>query len=43
IVQAVAASLDEDGKATQNTVSAVTALVGELAEGVRLSRQMAAE
>jgi len=43
IVQAVAASLDEAGKATENTVAAVTALVGELAEGVRLSRQMAAE
>ena len=35
IVDAVANSLDVDGRATDRTVPAVTALVGELADGVR--------
>ncbi|WP_034490729.1 tryptophan synthase subunit alpha [Afifella pfennigii] len=43
LVSAIAASLDDAGKATDMTVAAVTSLVAELAEGVRLSRQMAAE
>ncbi|WP_321343788.1 tryptophan synthase subunit alpha [Breoghania sp.] len=38
IVNAVRQSLDEDGRATQRTVSAVTDLVGELASGVREAR-----
>ena len=43
LVSAVAASLDDDGKATAGTVSAVTDLVESLAQGVRASRQMAAQ
>ena len=35
IVDALARSLDDDGGATDRTVPAVTALVGELAQGVR--------
>jgi tryptophan synthase alpha chain len=35
IVDTVARSLDSDGRATDLTVPAVTALVGELAQGVR--------
>jgi tryptophan synthase alpha chain len=37
IVDAVARSLDDDGSATDKTVPAVTALVGELAAGIRSS------
>ncbi len=43
IVSAIAKSLDEKGDATKATLAAVTELVGELAEGVRFSRQIAAE
>jgi tryptophan synthase alpha chain len=43
LVDAVRASLDADGKATPKTVSAVTALVAELAAGVRAARRVAAE
>jgi tryptophan synthase alpha chain len=42
IVQAIAASLDEGGKATEGTVSAVVALVSQLAEGVRAARRLSA-
>ena len=43
LVRAVEASLDGEGRATEATVTAVTELVGSLAEGVRASRLMAAE
>jgi tryptophan synthase alpha chain len=43
LVESVRASLDQDGKATPRTVQAVTDLVGELADGVRSTRRMAAE
>ena len=43
LVSAVADSLDDNGKATAGTVSAVTDLVESLAQGVRASRQMAAQ
>jgi len=43
LVDAVRASLDQDGKATARTVGAVTDLVAGLAEGVRGGRRQAAE
>jgi tryptophan synthase alpha chain len=43
IVGAVKDSLDADGRATKKTVSTVTDLVAELADGVRASRVEAAE
>jgi tryptophan synthase alpha chain len=43
LVEAVRTSLDETGRATEATVGAVTALVGQLAEGVRQARATAAE
>nr|WP_316651037.1 tryptophan synthase subunit alpha [uncultured Gellertiella sp.] len=43
IVNRVASSLSPDGKATADTVGAVTSLVRELAAGVRASRAVAAE
>jgi tryptophan synthase alpha chain len=43
LVDAVRSSLDQDGNATPRTVRAVTALVAELAEGVRGARHEAAE
>jgi tryptophan synthase alpha chain len=43
LVEAVRASLDQNGKATGRTVKAVTDLVAELADGVRGARRMAAE
>jgi tryptophan synthase alpha chain len=43
LVEAVRLSLDANGRATSKTVSAVTALVGELAAGVRAARRVAAE
>ena len=43
IVAAVKNSLDGDGRATKKTVSAVTDLVAELAEGVRAARAEAVE
>ena len=38
LVDALARSLDADGKATDRTVAAVAGLVGELASGVRQAR-----
>jgi tryptophan synthase alpha chain len=43
IVEAVRTSLDGDGRATARTVAAVTAVVSELAGGVRAARVEAAE
>jgi tryptophan synthase alpha chain len=43
IVEAVRTSLDGEGRATGKTVSAVSALVSELASGVRSARMQAAE
>jgi tryptophan synthase alpha chain len=43
LVEKVRLSLDAVGKATPATVAAVTALVAELAAGVRNARQQAAE
>ncbi|CAN5377424.1 tryptophan synthase subunit alpha [soil metagenome] len=43
IVEAVRTSLDGDGRATSRTVAAVTAVVAELAGGVRAARVEAAE
>jgi tryptophan synthase alpha chain len=43
LVGAVKESLDETGRATKATVSAVTGLVAELADGVRAARAEAAE
>ena len=43
LIEALRASLDKDGKATSNTVTAVTQLVASLAEGVRSARRVAAE
>jgi tryptophan synthase alpha chain len=43
LVEKVRLSLDAAGKATPATVAAVTALVAELAAGVRNARQQAAE
>jgi tryptophan synthase alpha chain len=42
LVDAVKGSLDEKGRATPSTVAAVTALVAELAGGVRSARAEAA-
>ena len=43
LVESVRTSLDQDGNATRRTVSAVTDLVAQLADGVRGARRMAAE
>lgn len=43
LVDALAQSLDKDGKATKTTVSAVTDLVASLAEGVHSAGRLAAE
>ena len=43
LVDALAQSLDKNGKATKTTVSAVTDLVASLAEGVRSAGRVAAE
>jgi tryptophan synthase alpha chain len=43
IVQAIAESLDEDGRATEETPGAVIELVESLAQGARASRQMAGQ
>jgi tryptophan synthase alpha chain len=43
LVEAVRTSLDDQGRATPQTVSAVTDLVSALAEGVRSARRQAAE
>jgi tryptophan synthase alpha chain len=43
LVEALTQSLDPQGKATKSTVSAVTALVATLAEGVRSASRVAAE
>jgi tryptophan synthase alpha chain len=43
LIEAVRASLDQNGKATGRTVKAVTDLVAELADGVRGARRVAAE
>jgi tryptophan synthase alpha chain len=43
IVEAVRTSLDGEGRATNRTVAAVSAIVSELAEGVRAARVEAAE
>jgi tryptophan synthase alpha chain len=43
LVNALAASLDPDGKATARTVTAVTELVAELARGVRSAQRQAAQ
>jgi tryptophan synthase alpha chain len=43
LVEAVRMSLDENGRATKKTVSAVTGLVAELAAGVRAARRRVAE
>jgi len=43
LVDALAQSLDKDGKATKTTVPAVTGLVVSLAEGVRSAGRLAAE
>jgi tryptophan synthase alpha chain len=43
LVDVLAKSLDENGKATKSTVSAVTDLVAALAEGVRSAHRLAAE
>jgi tryptophan synthase alpha chain len=43
LVEAVRTSLDEQGRATPNTVKAVTDLVGKLSEGVRSARPRAAK
>jgi tryptophan synthase alpha chain len=43
LVDALRDSLDRDGKATRDTVTAVTQLVASLAEGVRSARRVAAE
>jgi len=43
LVEALRQSLDKNGKASAGTVKAVTALVQELAEGVRSARRVAAE
>jgi tryptophan synthase alpha chain len=42
LVDAIKGSLDEKGRATPSTVAAVTALVAELAGGVRFARAEAA-
>jgi tryptophan synthase alpha chain len=43
LIDRLRASLDEQGRATAGTVAAVTALVSELADGVRSVRRVAAE
>ena len=43
LVEAVRTSLDADGNATPRTIKAVADLVGQLAEGVRGARRVAAE
>ena len=43
LIDALRSSLDADGKATPRTVGAVTALVRELADGVRSASRQAAE
>ncbi len=43
LVDALKQSLDQDNRATQKTVTAVTSLVSALAEGVRAARHVAAE
>ena len=43
LVEALRQSLDQNGKATPGTVEAVADLVGQLAEGVRSARRVAAE
>lgn len=43
LVDALRKSLDNDGKATSDTVKAVTDLVASLADGVRAGRRVAAE
>ena len=43
LVEALRKSLDQNGKATPGTVEAVADLVGQLAEGVRSARRVAAE
>jgi tryptophan synthase alpha chain len=43
IVEAVRTSLDAEGRATSRTVAAVSAIVSELADGVRAARVEAAE
>jgi tryptophan synthase alpha chain len=43
LVEAVRTSLDANGRATPRTVSAVTSLISELADGVRGARRQAAE
>jgi tryptophan synthase alpha chain len=43
LVEALRTSLDQSGKATANTVPAVTGLVSTLAEGVRTAHRVAAE
>jgi len=43
LIDALRESLDADGKATPRTVGAVTALVRELADGVRSASRQAAE
>jgi len=43
LVEALRTSLDPNGKATAGTVSAVTNLIAELADGVRGARRQAAE
>jgi tryptophan synthase alpha chain len=43
LIDALRASLDRDGKATSKTVGTVTALVRELADGVRSASRQAAE
>jgi tryptophan synthase alpha chain len=42
LVEAVRTSLDADNKATAKTVEAVTALVEDIAAGVRRARKQAA-
>jgi tryptophan synthase alpha chain len=43
LIDALCDSLDKDGKATKDTVTAVAKLVASLAEGVRSARRVAAE
>jgi tryptophan synthase alpha chain len=43
LVEALRAGLDKAGKAGPGTLQAVTTLVGEIAQGVRAARRVAAE
>jgi len=43
LIEALRGSLDQSGRATAQTVNAVSALVSSLAEGVRAARKVAAE